>query len=289
MDPKKANKKKRAKNNKNQDADDEEIINVDTEKLKEELEGFLKINQEAAKAKDKESEITNKIKEKTTEKMVELKDLKNKSDYEKLYQEAIEIIKKASQYEIDSSISKLNNDFLKKENTSLVENNNLLKNKNSEQEKLNKMLLDKIKNNTEEKKKILEDEAQKRQEMVEKCENFMKEVQSKFEGSLPEKEELIKENENLRQKLEQASKFIQENMNSEFVQKAQRMEEEFKELLNNRVKEVSQQATDLMTENAQLKGQINLYSSKFEEFNKSIQSYNKIYETLKKEIEKVGF
>ena len=283
----KKKKNKKRKHNDEDKNDNEEIVDVDKEKLREELDNYLKINADYINSKDKEAENAKKIKNKTTEKLEEALNLKKGEDINKLYEFTIELIKNYSQIEIQLNSFKIKSETLSKDLTTSNENQNLYKTKFSEQEKLNKLLMDKLKLNTEEKKQILEEEAAKREEMVKKCENFMKEVQSKFETSLPEKEELIKENDNLRAKLEQASNFIKENFDNNMVSKSQKLEEEFKNLMNDKVKEVSEQAKGLITENAQLKSQLNLYSSKFDELNVSIKQYNGIYETLKKEVDKV--
>lgn len=286
---KKKRHRKRNNNNNEKDIEKKEVIDVDKQKLKEELDNYLKINEDLIKSKDKEEELAKKIKKKTSEKLEEALNLKKSEDISKLYDFTIEIIKQFSQLELNSNSIKIKNENITKELNSSNENSNFYKNKFLEQEKFNKMLLDKLKQNSDEKKQILEDESKKREEMVKKCEDFMKEVQGKFENSLPEKEELIKENENLRNKLEQASNFIKENFDNNMISKTQKLEEEFKNLMNDKVKEVSDQAKGLITENTQLKTQLNLYSTKFDELNSSIKQYNGIYETLKKEVDKVRF
>ena len=119
-------------------------------------------------------------------------------------------------------------------------NNNLIKTNTrcTELEKLNKFYLEKLKEINEEKKTIINEEKAKRNEIVTKCEDFMKEFQQKFEASIPEKEELIKENEMLKKKLEEYvynTNQIKENLESQMLLK-DKQNLLFEEELRNQIK-----------------------------------------------------
>jgi len=177
---------------------------------------------------------------------------------------------------------------LSKENLNLSDKLINTNHKVSENERYNKLLLDKVMEINEEKRKILQEEANKRGEIVKKCEDFVKEVQEKFNNSLPEREALIKENDLLKKKLEETQVFIKENLETTFKLKNLQIEDEFKKSMNTKMEEIASQAKGYLQENSELKGQLMLYTKKFDEVNLSIGQYNKAFDTLKKEIDKVN-
>lgn len=283
MEKEKRNKK-RNKNNNDQDNKEE---NTDYSKLKEELDNYLKQNEEISKTKEKENEVVKKIKNAALEKLKELKELKENQSYEELYNKAVEEVKLHSNLEITQTTQKFKLEALTKDNSVLNENNNTLSNKIASGEKYSKMLLDKCNQLNEEKKKIIIDESEKRNELIKKCEDFMKDMQSKFEKEIPEKELLIKENEQLRKKLDETKVFIEEKLES--AQKSKEMfEQSMKTGIEAEVKELRERDTLNKIENMQLKAQLNIYNQKFDELTNSVKSYNSHYELLKKEIEKVS-
>lgn len=149
------------------------------------------------------------------------------------------------------------------------------------------MLLEKCNQLNEEKKKLVIEETEKRNELIVKCENFMKEMQSKFEKEIPEKEMLIRENDELRKKLEETKVIIEEKL--DFARKSKDLfEENIKSGMESKLKELMERENIHATENIQLKAQLNIYNSKFEELTKSIQTYSSHYDILKKEVDKVS-
>jgi DNA repair exonuclease SbcCD ATPase subunit len=281
----KRNNKKRNKNNVN---NQEEVDNkyVDYEKLKEELDKYLKINEEVNKKNEKESEAIKKLKNKAIEKIKEFKEYKEEEKYDEILTNAIDTVKALSNSDISLSQNKIKIDGLTKDNSQLNDNINTLNNKVSSGEKYSKMLLEKCNQLNEEKKKLVQEETEKRNELIKKCEDFMKDMQSKFEKEIPEKELLIRENDDLRKKLEETKVLIEEKL--DLAQKSKLMfEESIKCGMESKLKELIEKDNLNSAENMHLKAQLNIYNQKFDELTKSIQTYNGHYETLKKEIDKV--
>jgi len=280
--------KKNKKRNKNIQVEEKDNSNVDVEQLKEELDKYLKINEEISKSKEKESEQIKKIKNKGVDKIKELKELKEENKIDDLLAESIENVKALTNSEILASQNKIKIDNLTKENNQLNDNINALNSKITSSDKYNKMLLEKCNQLKEEKKAVQYEEAEKRNELVKKCEDFMKDMQTKFEKEIPEKELLIKENDELRQKLQETKVLIEEKL--DFANKSKSMlEESLKSGMEAKLKELVEKENHHQAENVHLKAQLNLYNTKFEELTKSIQTYNSHYENLRKEIDKVSY
>lgn len=282
----KRNNKKRNKGNNNEENDNKD--NVDYEKLKEELDCFLKVNEEISKVKDKESEAIKKVRNQAIEKLKEFKDFKEEKKIDEMYNIGVETIKTLSNTESTNVTNKNKIDQQTKEINLLNDQNNTLTNKLAQADKYSKMLLDKCNQLNEEKKKLVIEETEKRNELIKKCEDFMKDMQSKFEKEIPEKEMLIKENEDLRKKLDETKVIIEEKL--DIAQKSKQMyEETIKNGLEVKLKELMEKDNIQAIENQHLKSQLTLYNSKFDDLSKSIQSYTSTYETLKKEFDKVSF
>lgn len=295
--------KKKYKKIKDQEANKNNEI--DNETLKNELENFLSVHEPLSKNKQKEEEILQKIKNLGIEKIKDLlqmkQDIQNsiKNDKEKntnntndkldkFYEFAVEQIKILTQEEVNNKQNKLKSDALQKENKTLKEELEASEIKLKQGEKYKSMLIEKIQAVTDDNKKILTEEAEKRKELITKCEDFMKDMQGKIEKENEEKGLLIQENTNLRQKLEECRVLIEEKLDAVQKNKSQ-FEETVKNDMENKLKELLLKEAITTKENETLKAQVQLYSSKFEELTKSINNYNKHYETFKKEIDKVRF
>jgi hypothetical protein len=277
-------KRNKKKNKNNQE---EETKDVDYSKLKDEIDSFLKVNEEVSKAKGKEEEQIKKIKCQAVEKLKDLKVLKEEKNHDEIYNIAVESVKSQANTEVTNYSNKIKLDQLNKEVTMQSDSIAVLNSKVNSSEKYSKMLLEKCNQLNEEKKKLIIEETEKRNELIKRCEDFMKDMQSKFEKEIPEKEMLIKENDDLRKKLQETKCIIEEKL--DFAQKSKDMfEENIKLGMESKLKELIEKESLHQAENIQLKAQLNLYNQKFDELTKSIQTYSSHYDTLKKEIDKVS-
>ncbi len=263
------NKSKKAEDN----GKDKEKINI-----AEELDNYLKLNKHLESSNHKQSDNTfDSADKELNEQRKRLLSLYDEKDIDKIYDFANKLINSSK-----SICSRYNDNkaSFEKENTSI-------RAKLDEKEKYNKILMEKIKIIHEEKEKILYDENNKRIEVVKKCEDFMKDVEEKLKAAAGEREQIINENNELREKLKDAAKFIQDNLEASTSMKADsiRMEQELKGMMQGKLLEATENAQLLYQENINLKSQISLYTSKFEEVNKSMQKYSSVYDSLKKEIE----
>jgi chromosome segregation ATPase len=278
-------KRNKKKNKNNQE---EETKDVDYSKLKDEIDSFLKVNEEVSKAKGKEEEQIKKIKSQAVEKLKDLKVLKEEKNHDEIYNIAVESVKSQANTEVTNYSNKIKLDQLNKEVTMQSDSIAVLNSKVNSSEKYSKMLLEKCNQLNEEKKKLIIEETEKRNELIKRCEDFMKDMQSKFEKEIPEKEMLIKENDDLRKKLQETKCIIEEKL--DFAQKSKDMfEENIKLGMESKLKELIEKESLHQAENIQLKAQLNLYNQKFDELTKSIQTYSSHYDTLKKEIDKVSY
>lgn len=204
-----------------------------------------------------------------------------------------------------------------KQNKDLDFNNHNLKEKNAElllSEKLYHQIKDKYTNLLDEKTIILKEERLKREEITNKCEIFMKDLQAKYESEIPEKNEIIKENDMLRKKFEEYvanTTSIKDNLESQMKLKEQQtnaFEEEFRGQVKAKMEELviititfiykllynyililfqSLSTQKYAIENSELKSQLLAYNKKFEEVNVTISQYNSMFEKLKTELENV--
>ena len=145
----------------------------------------------------------------------------------------------------------------------------------------------------EEKKKIISEEVNKRNEVIKKTEDYMREYQQTFENFVPEKEALMRENMILKQKIDayfQNTKAIKENVESQMKLKDQQnsmFEDELRNQIKSKMDEISKQNEKSMQENHDLKNKNTNYAKKFEEVNKNIANSNEIFTKMKDDIEKV--
>ena len=145
----------------------------------------------------------------------------------------------------------------------------------------------------EEKKKIISDEVNKRNDIIKKTEDYMREYQDTFENVIPEKEALMRENMMLKQKIEayiQNTKAIKENVENQIKLKDQQnfmFEDELRNQIKTKMDEISKQNDKAVQENQELKNKNATYAKKFEEVNKNISNSNEIFTKMKEDIEKV--
>ncbi len=114
----------------------------------------------------------------------------------------------------------------------------------AESEKINKISLQKLQYLNDEKKKLIQEEQKKFQEINEKCENFIKDFKTKIDDSIPDKEILSSENEKLKSQLEQAVKEaneLKESLENEMKDKevkTRRIEEELRTDIRVKMEEI---------------------------------------------------
>lgn len=179
--------------------------------------------------------------------------------------------------------------------------NDLIKSQNAEQlrrkgekDKYNAILMDKIKQLTEEKNKILTEENEKRNQIIKETENFVKDIQNKYQEELPERQMLLDENQKLRKELDESIKYtigikeMIENQKNKKLTKTKELEHEYKNNMSTKMEYLSNQAQKYLIENSELKTQIIQYQNKNEEMQNVLNSYNKEYQNLMQEVEKVN-
>jgi hypothetical protein len=171
--------------------------------------------------------------------------------------------------------------------------NEQLSKKFADKDKLNKMLFEKINKIVEERKAALQQETEIRNDIVKSTEEYVKEIQQKYESEIPEKEKLIKENQELRQQIEQyvnESKGIKDRIENKLKSKENQVmsdEEHFKNNIRLQMEEVTLTAQGNMLENVELKRQLDMYKTKYEEMSGNVKMYTDKYQEFLNEIEKV--
>jgi hypothetical protein len=162
-----------------------------------------------------------------------------------------------------------------------------------EKEKYNTMLIEKMKKLSEEKNKILTEENEKRNQIIEEAGNFVKDIQLKYQEELPEKQKLLDENQRLRKELDESIKYTMkikemiENQKNKKLNKTKELEDEYKNNMSIKMEKLSSQAQRYLIENSELKTQIIEYQKKNEEMQNILGSYNKEYQNLMHQIETV--
>jgi hypothetical protein len=155
------------------------------------------------------------------------------------------------------------------------------------------MLIEKIKNMTEEKNKVLLEENEKRNQIIKETEEFVKNIQNKYQEELPERQKLIEENQKLREELDESIKYTMnikqliEAQKDKKEKKAKDLEEEYKNTVNTKIEQLTYDTQKYLLENNELKTQIIQYQKKCEELQESHSLFNKEYEKLMTQIEKV--
>jgi hypothetical protein len=162
----------------------------------------------------------------------------------------------------------------------------------NDREKYSRLLIDKLKLINDEKNKIILEESEARNKIVQETEKFVKDIQDNYEKELPEKNQLIEENQTLRREIEKcvqatvASKDEIENKLKEKEKKAMEMESSYKNDIRFKMEEMSLRAQKYLIENSELKTQIVGVTSKNIEMENADTKFNAEYEKLQNELEK---
>lgn len=276
------------KNKKKGKQDEEKQIQeekLDVDKLAQELNSYLKVNQDNFKKQEKESDIAREIKKKGQDLLIRAKEIKEQNKLEELFNLAVSITNSNLINDVRYIAEvKPSHDKLTRENLNLTEEINLLKSKTEEQVKSSKYHMDVIKSCLEEKRVLQVDEENKRVELVKKAEEIVSNVREKYSNNGPSSEDIIAENNKLRAQLEEAKKFWNEN----FKDGRFKLEEDLQNIFDNQFKDITDQAKEQMRENEVLKMKVEVFTQKFDGLNGSISQYNQIYDSLKKDAEKVN-
>jgi chromosome segregation ATPase len=175
---------------------------------------------------------------------------------------------------------------LKKTNAELIK-------KLTDKDKYSNLLIEKIQNTSEQRNKIIQEQADLRNKAVKEAEDYVKSLQEQYESQLPEKQKLIEENQNLRKEIEETVQTtmtmkseIEGQMNSR-ESKALTMETDYKNDLKTKMEGMTMNAQKYLIENSQLKSEIITYSKKNEELFETVSMFNKEFDKLSNEIEKV--
>lgn len=188
-------------------------------------------------------------------------------------------------------------------NSKLTSQNNTLKTKNTElnkkitdKDKFSKILIDKIKSINEEKQKLIEEEVNKRNEIVKATEDFVHQIQVKYEEDLPAKQKLIEENQNLRKEIELCVKSTLEK--KELIENQLRAKcmlgDEWKRKVEDKLKEKMERLTNLseggLVEKTNIIMELGSIRNNNLEMENIVGKYNDELAKLVNEIEKViGF
>jgi chromosome segregation ATPase len=160
-------------------------------------------------------------------------------------------------------------------------------------ERNNKLLLEKVKEVTDEKNGKIQEEKEKREQLERKCEEFKKDVDEKFSKDVIDKEQIIEDNNKLRVKLEEYKvnmEAIKANLEEQIDDKnkqANDFETDFKTQIQSKMDEMLSHTQGLTSENKALRSEVMIYQKKIEESANSMGSYTTNFENLKKEFEKV--
>jgi hypothetical protein len=160
-------------------------------------------------------------------------------------------------------------------------------------EKNNKLLLDKVKEVTDDKNTRIVEEKQKREELERKCEEFKRDVDEKFSKDVIDKDQIIKDNDNLRTKLEEYKtnmESIKANLEKQIDCKNNQdvdMQSDFKSQIQTRMDEMLSHSDNLTSENKTLKEEVMFYQKKIEGLANSMGNFVTNFESSKKEFEKV--
>ena len=227
-------------------------------------------------------------------KLEEINKLKELNEYKNISNLVESTLKKNQTMEVDiyNFESKLKSQELDMQKLK-IDNEDINK-KLMGKEKYGKMLVDKINLINNEKQNIINEESEKRNELVKDTENFVRSLQNKYEDELPEKKRLIEENSQLRSEIEECIKNsanlkeILENRLKEKEKITESMENKLKFNLTNKMQEMTLNAQKYIFENSELKMQIANHHKKKEELMELVKAFNKEYDKLIKEVEKVS-
>lgn len=184
--------------------------------------------------------------------------------------------------------------ILKAANAKFKQSQDDLGKKLTDKEKFSNMYIDKIRNVNEQKNQIIREQAELRNQAVKDTEDYVKELQDKYESQIPEKQKLIDENQSLRKEIEEtvqttmAMKSEIEGQMSLRENKALSMENEYKTDLKTKMEDMTMNAQKYLMENSSLKSEIIHYSKKNEELFGTVSMFNKEFEKLTNDLEKVN-
>lgn len=278
MESKGRKKKNRNKNNKDDDSTD-----IELEVCREEIELILKNSGLSDKVLELDS--TKKLKNAAVHVLSEFKEAKNANNIEAIYKLLVEKIKESTQAEVTNTTNKVNIEYLEGENKKLGEGAETLRARYAEQDKLIKMMKERIKTAQDERKKIAQEEMEKRDQIIKKYEEIIKNFQDELTRQIPEKEALVNENSGIRKELDEITAKINEAAGNSKINKLKKMEEQIATQMNQKMTKMLDQTKRYAMENAQLRAQLENYSSKYDELSGSLAKYNELYESLKKTIE----
>ena len=183
-------------------------------------------------------------------------------------------------------------DQLENQKSKIREKSIELNKKFTDKEKISKLLIEKIKTLNEEKNKIIEEDTEIRNMIVQETENFVKDIQEKYELGLPEKQKAIEENQYLRKELEicflstMAVKGEIENKLKERAKESMELEEKYKIDIREKMEETTMKAQKYLIENSELKTQIISILSKNTEMEKAEETFKTEFLKLENELEK---
>lgn len=181
---------------------------------------------------------------------------------------------------------------MEKEHTKIKEKSNELMKKFNDKEKISKLLIEKIKIINEDKHKIIQEETDKRNCIVQETEKFVKDIQEKYEQEIPEKQKAIDENQNLRKEIENcvnntmATKEEIENKIKQKEKEAVELEENYKKDIKTKMETTTVKAQKYLYENSEIKTQIVSLLSKNEEMEKAETTFKAEFLKLENELEK---
>jgi hypothetical protein len=219
--------------------------------------------------------------------------LYEENNLDELFDLSSAICKKNVKYGSDSFEIENKHKLLEMELNKLKEVNCEYNKKLNDKEKYSKMLIDKINNTNDDKNNFINECSEKRNNLVKETENFVRSLQTKYEEELPEKKKLIEENQNLREEIEkciQNSSKLKDVLELQLKEKekiSENMENKIKNEMKCKMQNMSYDAQKYIFENSELKLQIINYKKKNEEMLNIVNSFSQEFEKLRKEIEKV--
>jgi chromosome segregation ATPase len=258
------------------------------DKTKETLEKYQNINYSSLTVDDCE-----KVRKYYIYRLDEINKLKENNEVKELVELAESFIKKIIALETEGFSLESKHKTLQTETNNIQKTTAEINRKISDKEKYSKLIIEKINVINGDKQKIISEESEKRNQIVKETENFVRSLQSKYEEELPEKKKLIEENQLLRNEIEQCIKNsgnLKDLLESQLKEKekaSEDIENKIKNDLKSKMESMSFHAQKYIFENSELKIQIANYKKKNEELNSLVDAFNKEYDKLKNELEKV--
>jgi chromosome segregation ATPase len=258
------------------------------DKSKETIEKYQNINYSSLTLDDCE-----KVRKYYIHRLDEINKLKENNEVKELVDLAESFIKKIIALETESFSLESKHKSLQTETNNIQKTTSEINRKINDKEKYSKLIIEKINVINADKQKIISEESEKRNVVVKETENFVRTLQSKYEEELPEKKKLIEENQLLRSEIEQCIKNsgnLKDLLESQLKEKekaSEDIENKIKNDLKSKMENMSFHAQKYIFENSELKIQIANYRKKNEELSSLVDAFNKEYDKLKNELEKV--